>query len=119
MDLQQQVQGMGDQLASLEASLQASDKQAGSLQQELASLGNARPDPPAMKVTNRSCCVNTAHVLQSQLDHLHVLACYNASLKLKEAESPVKNVKPLDSQIAFESAQKKRWSILVSSWLRL
>ena len=47
---------MGDQLASLEASLQASDKQAGSLQQELASLGNAGPDPPSMKVTNRSCC---------------------------------------------------------------
>ncbi|KAL0050825.1 hypothetical protein WJX82_007862 [Trebouxia sp. C0006] len=53
VDLQQQVQGMGDQLASLEASLQASDKQAGSLQQELASLGNARPDPPAMKVNGR------------------------------------------------------------------
>jgi len=89
VDLQQQVQGMGDQLASLEASLQASDKQAGSLQQELASLGNAGPDPPAMKVTNRSCCVNTAHLLQSQLRHLHVLACFKASLKAKEARSPV------------------------------
>ncbi|KAL0025381.1 hypothetical protein WJX79_002338 [Trebouxia sp. C0005] len=53
VDLQQQVQGMGDQLASLEASLQASDKQAGSLQQELASLGNAGPNPPAMKVNGR------------------------------------------------------------------
>ncbi|DBA77152.1 TPA: hypothetical protein ACH3X1_009725 [Trebouxia sp. C0004] len=53
VDVQQQVQGMGDQLASLEASLQASDKQAGSLQQELASLGDAGPDPPAMKVNGR------------------------------------------------------------------
>lgn len=53
VDLQQQVQGMGDQLASLEASLQASDKQAGSLQQELASSGNTGSDPPIMKVNGR------------------------------------------------------------------
>lgn len=75
---------MGDQLASLEASLQASDKQAGSLQQELASLGNAGPDPPAMKVTNRSCCLKPTYLLQSQLGHLHVPALFKASLKLKK-----------------------------------
>jgi len=89
VDLQQQVQGMGDQLASLEASLKASDKQAGSLQQELASVGNAGPDPPAMKVTNRSSYVNTTHLLQSQLGHLHVLALFKASLKVRKARSPV------------------------------
>ena len=48
MDLQQQVQGMGAQLTSLEASLKASDAQAGSLRQELASLGNS--GPPTFKV---------------------------------------------------------------------
>jgi len=89
VDLQQQVQGMGDQLASLEASLKASDKQAGSLQQELASVGNAGPDPPAMKVTNRSSYVNTTHLLQPQLGHLHVLALFKASVKARKARSPV------------------------------
>ena len=80
---------MGDQLASLEASLQASDSQAGSLQQELASLGNAGPDPPAMKVINRSCCVNKPCLLQVQLGHLHILALFTANCKLKKARSPV------------------------------
>jgi len=89
VDLQQQVQGMGDQLASLEASLQASDNQAGSLQQELASLGNAGPDPPAMKVTNRSSSASPTYFLQSQLGHLHVSVLFKASLKLKKARSPV------------------------------
>ena len=89
VDLQQQVQGMGDQLASLEASLQASDKQAGSLQQELASLGDAGPDPPAMKVTNRNCCVNPTYLLQSQLEHLHVAALFTADCKVKKARSPI------------------------------
>ena len=41
---------MGDQLASLEASLKASDAQAGSLRQELASSGNG---PPVFKVNGR------------------------------------------------------------------
>ena len=90
VDLQQQVQGMGDQLASLEASLQASDSQAGSLQQELASLGNAGPDPPAMKVTNRSVCASPTYLLQSQLAQLHFPALFKTSLKLKKARSPVK-----------------------------
>ena len=47
VDLQQQVRGMSEQLASLEASLMASDAQAGSLRQELASLSNG---PPTFKV---------------------------------------------------------------------
>ena len=51
MDLQQQVQGMGDQLASLEASLKASDAQAGTLRQQLASLGNNGPQ--AFKVNGQ------------------------------------------------------------------
>lgn len=51
VDLQQQVQGMGAQLASLEASLKASDAQAGNLQQQLASLGNTGPQ--AFKVNGQ------------------------------------------------------------------
>ena len=46
-DLQQQVRGMSEQLASLEASLTVSDAQAGSLRQQLASFGNG---PPTFKV---------------------------------------------------------------------
>ena len=42
---------MGDQLTSLEASLKASDKQASSLQQELASFGNTGPQP--MKINGK------------------------------------------------------------------
>ena len=47
VDLQQQVRGMSDQLASLEASLMASDDQAGRMRQELASFNNG---PPTFKV---------------------------------------------------------------------
>ena len=48
-ELQQQVEGMSSQLSSLEASLRASDQQIGSLQQEVASLGN--PASPVAMVT--------------------------------------------------------------------
>ena len=51
MELQQQVQGMGNQLASLEASLKASDAQVSSLRQEVASSGNS--GPPIFKVNGR------------------------------------------------------------------
>ena len=75
---------MGDQLASLEASLLASDKQAGSLQQELASLGNAGPNPPAMKINGR--VLNGASTGNLPKGHFYTLTDRAAAAEASQAD---------------------------------
>lgn len=75
---------MGDQLASLEASLMASDKQAGSLQQELASLGNAGPTPPAMKINGR--VLNGASTGNLPKGHFYTLTDRAAAAEASQAD---------------------------------
>ena len=52
-ELQQQVEGMSSQLNSLEACLKASVQQMGSLQLELASLGNPASPAAAIQVNGK------------------------------------------------------------------
>ena len=105
VDLQQQVRGMSEQLASLEASLNASDAQAGTLRQELASFGNG---PPTFKVNGTEMNGSaSANLPKSYYYTLADLAPASSAAEQSTAQEQSRSAEPAEGSGSPEAASSQ------------